>query len=346
MAIKKLIIHSLEKEQFKMDVVPLISEDTIDVSNDAVILFCNNLIDAYKNDKKISSSKFKEKSLFKKDYDSMYSEGKSFVESTSNMVLKMELILKQISAAKGGKFAFIQEERDKNQFFYAFLIRDIKGGQIEYSKAKKKYILNSIEYADTNNLAMAVRVNYNIYKENESELSKNYLTFTYAGVKQNEVSGYFSDWVGADEIHKSSEYASDLKKAINNIGDFDENEFAGSVTEKLQSVIAFAESNKDDTLNIYSLSEHLYGPENRNLLRATLEKNNWAFTERFTLISSSKNLFRTISVKANNIKLSFPRRYFENKIVEVQEGIVTIRDSGLASKIESDYKINKDDEKS
>tara|TARA_R110002020_G_scaffold259768_2_gene473837 strand:- start:189849 stop:190877 length:1029 start_codon:yes stop_codon:yes gene_type:complete len=336
MPIQKLIIHSLEKEQHTRNVTPLISEDTIEVEDDAILEFCNNLIDAYKNDSKISNSKFKENSLFKKDYDSFYWGNQNFVESTSNMMAKMELVLGNVTAAKGGKFAFIQESRDSNNFFYVFLIRDVTGGQIKYSKSKKKYILNSIEYADTNNLAMAVRVNNGIYEDQKSELRKNYLSFTYSGIKQNEVSGYFSDWVGADDIHKNSEYATDLRKAISIIGDFDEDEFAGSVTEKLQSVIGFAESNKDDIINIYSLSEYLYGRENRNLVRNTLEKNNLIFTERFPLISSSKNSFKSISAKVNNITLRFPRHYYDDEIVDVSDGIVTIRDRGLADKVMRD----------
>jgi len=177
MPIKNLIIHSLEKEQHNRMVKPLISEDTIDIEDEAVIKFCENLIDSYKNDNKISNSKFKDGSFFQEDYDSYYSEDSNFIQSTTKMIKKMEYKLSSVTSAKGGKFAFIQEERDNNEFFYVFLIRDVEGGQIKYSKNKKKFILNSVEYADTNNLAMAVRVNYRIYEEEDK---RNYLSFTYS----------------------------------------------------------------------------------------------------------------------------------------------------------------------
>ena len=342
MSLKNLIIHSLEKEQHSREVNPIISEATIGLNDDAVINFCDNLIDSYKNDNKISNSKFKTESFFKEDYDAFYSEDLTFVESTTRMIQKMEYKLSSVTSAKGGKFAFILEERDGNSFFYVFLIRDVKGGQISYSQEQKKYILNSIEYADTNNLAMAVRVNKKVYSEEEQ---RNYLSFTYSGVKQHEVSGYFSDWVGADEMHKNSEYAADLKKAINQIGDILEGEFQGSVTEKLQGVLRYVESNNEDFLNLYSLSEYLYGEDNRNKLRTVLEDNNYAFTEKFQLIPSSRKQFRNISVKANNITLQFPRHLYDEEIVDVRGGIVSIKDETLANKILEDYSYHDNDDR-
>jgi len=85
------------------------------------------------------------------------------------------------------------------------------------------------------------------------------------------------------------------------------------------------------------LSEHLYGPDNRNLLRETCDTNNYIFTEKFKLISTSKNLFKNISVKVGEIKLQFPRNLLDNQVVSVDEGIVVINDAALAAKILNDY---------
>ena len=253
------------------------------------------------------------------------------------MIDSIASILEMTKTAKGGKFAFIEAEQSGNNFFYVFLIRDTKGGQIKYSEENSKYILNLIEYADTNNLAMAARVNFNIYNSSRENNLLNYLSFTYSGTKQDGVSDYFANWLGAAELHRNSEYANDLRKAILKIGDFDEEEYAGSATEKLQLVLNYAQSNNDDIINIYSLSEHLYGPDNRNLLRETCDENNYIFTERFKLISTSKGLFKNISVKAGEIKLQFPRSLFENEIIKVDDGIVVIENASLAEKILQDY---------
>ena len=153
------------------------------------------------------------------------------------------------------------------------------------------------------------------------------MSFTYSGTKQDGVSDYFANWLGAAELHRNSEYANDLRKAILKIGDFDEEEYAGSATEKLQLVLNYAQSNNDDIINIYSLSEHLYGPDNRNLLRETCDENNYIFTERFKLISTSKSLFKNISVKAGEIKLLFPRCLFDNDIIIVDDVIVFIENA-------------------
>jgi len=184
---------------------------------------------------------------------------------------------------------------------------------------------------------MAARVNHNVFSSTAEGSLLNYLSFTYSGTKQNEVSDYFSNWIGAAELHKNSEYARDLRKAILKIGDFDEEEYAGTATEKLQLVLSYAQANNDDIINIYSLSEHLYGPDNRNLLRETCDTNNYIFTEKFKLISTSKNLFKNISVKVGEIKLQFPRNLLDNQVVSVDEGIVVINDAALAAKILNDY---------
>jgi len=337
MPYQKLIIHSIEKEQFSDVVTVVKSDDTIKINDDSIEKFCDSLVDSYRNDSRISNTKFKDGANFKKKYDEFYNGKLSFVESTKDMIDSMESILENLKSAKGGKFVFIQDNRDGNNYYYVFLIRDTKGGQIKYSKKNSKYMLNSVEYADTNNLAMAARVNHKVYQKTKENNLLNYLSFTYSGNKQHEVSDYFSNWIGAAELHKNSEYASDLKKAILKIGDFDEDEYAGTATEKLQLVLNYAQANNDDIINIYSLSEHLYGPDNRNLLRETCDAHNYIFTERFKLISASKNLFKNISVKVGEIRLQFPRNLLDNQKISIDEGTVVINDAALAAKILNDY---------
>ncbi|MBW8244059.1 nucleoid-associated protein [Muricauda oceani] len=337
MPYRNLIIHSIEKEQFSDTVIVVKSKSTIDIDDESIEKFCDSLVDSYRNDNRISNTKFKENSRFKGMYDGLKKSEKTFVECTSEMVDSIASILELTKTAKGGKFVFIEAQQNGNDFFYVFLIRDTTGGQIKYSSENSKYVLNSVEYADTNNLAMAARVNYNIYKLSQNDDLLNYLSFTYSGNKQDGVSDYFANWLGASELHKNSEYAIHLRKAILKIGDFDEAEHAGSATEKLQLVLNYAMSNEDDIINIYSLSEHLYGPDNRNLIRDTCDENNFIFTERFKLITTSKNLFRNISVKVGEIKLQFPRIFLENQTVKVSNGVVVIDDSTLAEKIIQDY---------
>ncbi|WP_127025016.1 nucleoid-associated protein [Flagellimonas beolgyonensis] len=337
MPYQNLIIHSIEKEQHSDEVTIIKSESTIEIVGEPIENFCASLIDAYRNDKRISNTKFKDDSRFKVLYG-RYKNGEiGFVEATRELIDQMGIILQNKTAAKGGKFAFIEEDINGNSFFYAFLIRDRKGGQIQYSEENSKYILNSVEYADTNNLAMAARVNHNIFLDISTNSLLNYLSFTYSGTKQSEVSDYFSNWLGAAELHKNSEYAKDLSKAILKIGDFDEEGYAGTATEKLQLVLNYAQSNNDDIINLYALSEYLYGPDNRNLIRETCDAHDYIFTEKFKLISTSKNLFKNISVNVSGIKLQFPRNLLDNDIVKVEEGMVVINDAVLAAKILSDY---------
>tara|TARA_R110000744_G_scaffold186649_2_gene306043 strand:+ start:840 stop:1628 length:789 start_codon:yes stop_codon:yes gene_type:complete len=255
MPYQNLIIHSIEKEQHSDQVNIIKSESTIEIEDESIENFCSALIDSYKNDKRISNTKFTEDSRFQEVYIEFKSGEKDFVTSTRELIDQMGIILENKKAAKGGKFAFIEEEANGNNYYYVFLIRDRKGGQIEYSEESSKYILNSVEYADTNNLAMAARVNYNVFSTMSEGSMLNYLSFTYSGTKQSEVSDYFSNWIGAAELHKNSEYARDLRKAILQIGDFDEEEYAGTATEKLQLVLSYSQANNDDIINIYSLSE-------------------------------------------------------------------------------------------
>jgi len=47
-------------------------------------------------------------------------------------------------------------------------------------------------------------------------------------------------------------------------------------------------------------------------------------------------LFKTISVKASNIKLNFPRNYVDEGIIDYDDDIVVIKDASLAQKIKAD----------
>lgn len=337
MSIRKVIIHGLEKKQHSKDVKPFISETILNSKNELIINFCEELVKSYKNDSKVSTAVFEEKSLFKFDID-RYNEGKiDFVEFSKDALAKMERDLKKTPAATGGKFVFL-DMTDKDNMFYVFMIRDTEGEQIKYSKEKKKFEVNQVEYADTKNLAMAVRINRRVYKSKDEQ---NYLSFTYGSAKQSEVSDYFSDWVGAKDLLKAIDYSRGLKRAINIIGDVEEGDYEGSASEKLQSVITYALSNNRNKVDIYNLSEQLYGKQNRNLIRETCESNGINFTESFNLDSRSKNLFRTISVKASDIKLNFPRSYIDDGIVNYSNESVTINDKNLAQKVKDDVE-NKD----
>lgn len=332
MSIRRIIIHGLEKKQHSKDVKPLESKTVLDPDDDLVQNFCEDLVNSYKNESKVSTAVFEEKSLFKGDIDKYESEEIDFVEFSLEALAKMEHELKGTSAATGGKFVFL-DASDKDNMFYVFMIRDTEGEQLKYSEKKKKFEINQIEYADTKNLAMAVRINRRVYRGSGKT---NYLSFTYGSAKQSEVSDYFSDWVGSKNLLKSIDYSRGLKQAINIIGDVEKGDYKGTTSEKLQNVINYALSNKNNKIDIYNLSEQLYGKENRNLIRETCERKNISFTESFNLDSRSKNLFKTISVKASNIKLNFPRSYVDDGIINYDDEIVVIKDAALAQKIKED----------
>lgn len=333
MEIKNIIIHGLDKKQYSRDIKPIISNSTLDKKSEIVIDFCKELKLSFKNDIKVSSAVFDDNSQFKEDIEKYNNNDNSFSNFTKDSLAKMEKELGKKPTSTGGKFVFL-ELYDPNKMFFIFMIRDTKGEQIKYSKDKKRFELNEVEYADTSNLAMAVRINRKIF---ESGDEKNYLSFTYGSTKQNEVSDYFSDWIGAKGLLKSVDYAKSLKTAINMIGDIKEGDYQGSASEKLQSVITNASSEGENKVNIYILSEMLYGENNRNLLRETLENASLNFTQTFILNSKSKNLFRTINVKSRDLKLNFPRSYIEDEIIVVDESGVKINDENLAQKILNDY---------
>ena len=124
MTYQNLIIHSIEKEQFSDTVVVVKSESTIEIEDQSIENFCDSLVDSYRNDNRISNTKFKENSSFKTIYKSFKNQEKSFVESTSEMIDSIASILEMTKPAKGGKIAFIEAEQSGNNFFYVFLIRD------------------------------------------------------------------------------------------------------------------------------------------------------------------------------------------------------------------------------
>ena len=333
MVIENIIIHGLDKKQYSKDIKPIISDSTLDKKSEIVIDFCKELESSFKNDIKVSSAVFDDTSQFKEDIEKYSNDDNSFSDFTEKTLAKLEKELGKKPTSTGGKFVFL-ELSDPNKMFFIFMIRDTKGEQIKYSKDKKRFELNEVEYADTSNLAMAVRINRKIFELDEE---KNYLSFTYGSSKQNEVSDYFSDWIGAKGLLKSIDYAKSLRTAINLIGDITEGDYKGTASDKLQRVITAASSDVENKVNIYNLSEMLYGEKNKNLLRETLENASLNFTQTFIINSKSKNLFKTINVKSKDIKLNFPRSYIEDGIIITDESGVKINDKILSQKIQNDF---------
>jgi len=125
MPYQNLIIHSIEKEQHSDEVNIIKSESTIEIEDESIESFCSSLVDSYKNDKRISNTKFTDDSRFKGVYIEFKNGEKDFVSSTRELIDQMGIILENKKSAKGGKFAFIEEEVNGNNYYYVFLIREI-----------------------------------------------------------------------------------------------------------------------------------------------------------------------------------------------------------------------------
>ena len=212
MELRKVAIHEIQKESGVNETNLILSDEQIQITENVQALILA-LLGSYKGDKILyavfdnsEGNYFPERFISYKNGDR---NNESFIEFTQGALRNLNTLIRAKTLATGGYFIFAEYTLNSNNFFSIFLVRDTEGKILK--KTEHSYQIETIEYLDTRNLAMACRINENKIDANED----NYLSFTQ--VKQAEVADYFRDWISIEQLESSTEYTKSLYDIVNQI---------------------------------------------------------------------------------------------------------------------------------
>lgn len=327
MQVNYVIVHELVKEQ-RIQGAKLIPSEALlpidDKSNNLIFelnkRFRNhNAVNAYFGDQ---SSDFP--SEFNK-FNANRNE-KAFIEFTTLVCEALKLIIAPVAPAKGG-YLVITDYIDHGHYTAVYLIRN-KTGML-FKRKDKSFTIDTEIQLDLENLAMACRINCSLY--NLPGNQDRYLRF----IKKDseEVSEYFRRWITMNNSenmkHNTSslyQVIKSLPKPLDNLGK------ELSEDDVMKKALMFIKDKKKE-VNIRQLSSYLYN--NENAIHDFAIENGIVLDSDFRADTSILGRYLLVKVKADNVELKFPKKYFDDIVMIHQDNpdVITITSKELADKI-------------
>ncbi len=309
MELNKIIIHELKKESGTNE-TELIRSDELTEINENSIGLVSALNNSYNSDKilyavfdKSEGKYFPEKF---QEYNDSSQNNERFISFTRNVIGNLDALIKPVTLATGGYFVFAEYTNNGNDFLGVFLIRDTEGKTL--SKTESSFSIDSIEYVDTSNLAMACRINNGKYDVDE----ENYLSLTQ--LRQQDISEYFKNWISIEQIETSSEYTKQLYDIISQIerpiNPETNNEY--EIENFRNLVYSYASSSPNRTINLRDLSQHFYNDP--NTISNYAMDNDIAIDTEFRYNSRQLKRFVKLEVNRDGINFKISRGAFDDKV--------------------------------
>lgn len=333
MKLNKIIIHELIKESGSNETELIRSEQLVDIDDNSIGLV-SALNNTYNSDKVLYAVFDKSEGKYYPEKFAEYKESKQtdedFISLTRSVIGNLETLIQPVTLATGGYFVFAEYTSNTYDFSGVFLIRDTEGKTL--SKTINSFTIDSIEYVDTSNLAMACRINHDKYDVDE----ENYLSLTQ--LRQQEISEYFKNWISIEQIESSSEYTKQLYDIISQIerpvNPNTESEYEIETFRNL--VYNYASSSPNKTINLRDLSQHFY--DDPNTISNYALENDIAIDTEFRYNQRQLKRFVKLEVNRDGINFKISRGAFDDKVrfSEEDESLVIIESNTFANALRNE----------
>ncbi|MFL9845584.1 nucleoid-associated protein [Flavobacterium rhizosphaerae] len=237
------------------------------------------------------------------------------------------------SFAVGGYFLFIDYEFQNKRFLSVVLLRKKKG--LNITKVDDTYILNNIENINIDKIAMAVRLNYNIYLNPLDD--RNYLALITT--QQNGIiSAYFREWVNTGDFIKNDKNTDSLVRIIKGIPvpqDDEGNDLYKSSADFQKAVFEYARPRKNKLINLRDMGVHFFGEGNENKFLDYATKNDMTIDPEFKRDSSIWRTLVTIRARIEGVELNVDYDKINDDEVFIGESQIIIKSKELISQMKA-----------
>ncbi|MDX1808566.1 MAG: nucleoid-associated protein [Sulfurospirillaceae bacterium] len=317
MKLDSIIIHEIKKEANTTNTATLyISNVTLDATNEYVLNIVTSLEESFSK-KTLKRAKFSDDG-FKEDFQDYSSI--DIVNFSDILTRKLKNKIDGISPAKGGYLVFARYTTTQD-FLAIFLVRNTEGSKLIPSGGS--WNLDSTQYLDVEHFAMGAKINLSILN---SDSDDRYISLVRGNT---DISSYFEAWIGLDDPKQENKDAQALFNISNHIELPD-----GMTRDSLKRIIFdYAKSSTGKVVNLRDLSTYIFQDE--NYITNYCETNNIDIDGEFKLAGANLSRFYKVSVKANNIELTFPRSSFNPDEIEIIDEQVVIHSTELAQRIQN-----------
>jgi nucleoid-associated protein len=309
MILNKIIIHELKKESENNEVELILSSELLSNDDDSAALIVA-LSASYKSDKILyaifdeSEGKYFPEKF--NEYKNSVRQNQNFIDFTKQIIGNLETLIAPVTFATGGYFIFAEYNENGNNFISVFLIRDVEGKILK--KTRNSFAIQTVDYVDTKNLAMACRINENRINDNEI----NYLSFIQ--LRQKDVSEYFKSWVSIKQLESSAEYTKTLYTIISQIEPPKDPET--NLEYDLQTfrdlVYNYVSKIPNKTVNIRDLSQYFY--QDTDKVSNFANERNLPIDTEFRFNGTQLKKFIKVEINRDGINLKFSRGILNEKV--------------------------------
>lgn len=316
MQLNSVIIHEIRKEANTTNTATLyLSNSVLDVSNENVIKIVTSLEDSFSR-KTLKRAKFSEDG-FKEEFQDFRTI--DIMNFSDVLTRKLKNKIDSISPAKGGYLVFAKYTTTQD-FLAIFLVRNTEGSKLIPSDGS--WDLDSTQYLDVEHFAMGAKINLSILNGDSED---RYISLVRGNT---DISSYFEAWIGLDDPKQENKDAQALYNIANQIELLD-----GMTRDSLKrTIFDYAKSSTGKVVNLRDLSTYIFQDE--NYISNYCETNNIDIDGEFKLDGANLSRFYKVSVKVNNIELTFPRSSFNPNEIEIIDGQVVIHSTELAQRIQ------------
>ncbi len=332
MIVNKIIIHELYKPIGTSGAKLSKSKNLLDSTHEDVINLVDELNKRYRRrEEKQGIFDKNNATQFHLSFDDFYTEmsDEKFIKFSHRASENLKDRIESIGSAKGGYLVFSLYE-DYRQFCSVFIVRDTTGITFKKNKTVDRFDIDKIQHIDFERLAMACRINLELYPSEE----KRYLSFIHT--KTDELSRYFINWISSTDTVTSEEETKKLLKVLRKIElpSNSENLLSIDRDELIHNAHKHIHANANRMVNLFDLSKNIFGIE--NYLPDYLYKNHLDLPTEFKAHGATLKHFIKVYAKADNIELTFfPSAVTEGKIKfdENDKNLLIIKSPDLVNQI-------------
>jgi len=337
MDLNRLIIHEIIKAENQTMKVDVNFSDDLATKDSQAVRFVTELNNRYQNLRQ-SNGKFKTSTsgLFPnifEDYSQKYGD-QDFLDFSKAAVCQLQGKILASAPSKGGYVVFA-DYIEAQHFIGVFLIRNRAGNSLQKKKSDTKYIINETLHIDFEHLAMACRINRNLYSAGNG----GYLTFIN---RRNIDSNFFTNWICAEELINNIDDTRNLLKILKQvetpIGD---NDSPIKQLDFINDVYKFIKDTpKGVMIDLKQIGSRFYEDENK--LTKFAQDGGIALNHQFKPDNGILKQFVNIKARADSIDIVFPQQFLDEKKIEIfpTDGKIVIKSPLLIEKIKAEMIIS------
>ncbi|MGM0587112.1 MAG: nucleoid-associated protein [Bacteroidota bacterium] len=328
MELRRAVVHHIEKESGG-DLGEITYSDSILPIDSKAEKLCEKLDKTYNNRSTVIHAKFSDfQNPFPKGIENYLSQtdDPKFLTFSRTSTAKLADKMEGETNASGGYIAYLDYTNQNDaSYIGAYLIRNTSG--LVFERREDSYHLNELTRLDTNNLAMACKIN-----KDKLESDKGSKCLTLVTKSQGQVSQYFQQWIRVGESISAKEFNIFLTKIINSMPtptdsngkSMDRDEFRESASEYLAM---------SKVINLKELSKKLFDDESK--IEDYAEQQGYPINTKFNRNRQVVDGLVHINASSEKFKVTIPRSYNNSTDVKLGDNYLTIFDQDLVEDIKS-----------